>query len=117
MWGSLQVGQVIKVKQNERFPADLILLKSSNSSGIAYVETTRLDGETNLKHKAAIRDMQDAILSESDASQINGNIYCDHPNSFIYNFDALMTIKVKNSANSYKYTLDYNQLLLRGTSL
>jgi magnesium-transporting ATPase (P-type) len=28
-----------------------------------------------------------------------------------------MTIKVKNSTNSYKYTLDYNQLMLRGTSL
>jgi len=56
-WGSLKVGQVIKVNQNERFPADLILLKSSNPNGIAYVETRNLDGETNLKHKAAVRDM------------------------------------------------------------
>jgi magnesium-transporting ATPase (P-type) len=116
-WGSLQVGQVIKVKQNERFPADLILLKSSNSNGVAYVETLKLDGETNLKHRSAIRDMQDAMLSEADASTINGHIYCDHPNEFLYSFDALMTIKVKNSQDSYKYSLDYNQLLLRGTSL
>jgi magnesium-transporting ATPase (P-type) len=28
-----------------------------------------------------------------------------------------MTIKVKNSQQSYKYPLDYNQLLLRGSSL
>lgn len=76
-WDSLQVGQVIKVKQNERFPADLILLKSSNFDGIAYVETYKLDGETNLKHKSSVRDMQDAILSETDASLINGHIYCD----------------------------------------
>lgn len=75
----------------------MILLKSSNSNGIAYVETIKLDGETNLKHKAAIRDMQDAILSEADAGQINGHIYCDNPNEFLYSFDALMTIKVKNS--------------------
>ena len=96
------------MNQNERFPADLILLKSSNPNGIAYVETHSLDGETNLKHKSAIRDMQDAILSEADASTINGHIYCDHPNDFLYSFDGLMTIKVKNSQDNYKYPLDYN---------
>jgi magnesium-transporting ATPase (P-type) len=48
---------VIKVNKNQRFPADLILLKSSDASGIAYVETMSLDGETNLKHKSAILDM------------------------------------------------------------
>lgn len=96
-WENLKVGMVVKVTENQRFPADLILLKSSNPNGIAYVETLTLDGETNLKHKSAIRDMQDAILSPSDASTINGHIYCDYPNDFLYNFDGLMTIKVKNS--------------------
>jgi len=47
----LKVGQVIKVNKNQRFPADMILLKSSDPNGIAYVETVNLDGETNLKHK------------------------------------------------------------------
>ena len=108
---------MIKVQENERFPADLILLKASNSNGIAYVDTLSLDGETNLKHKSAIRDMQDAILSEADASTINGHIFCDQPDDYLYNFDGLMTIKVKNSQSTYKYPLDYNQLLLRGTTL
>ena len=71
---------MIKVNKNERFPADLVLLKSSEPSGIAYVETVNLDGETNLKHKVAIQDMQDAILSPADAATINGTIYCDRPN-------------------------------------
>jgi magnesium-transporting ATPase (P-type) len=61
--------------------------------------------------------MQDAILSPADASTINGHIYCDYPDDHMYNFDALMTIKVKNSQSSYKYALDYNQILLRGSSL
>ena len=116
-WDNLMVGQIVKVNQNQRFPADLVLLKSSNPNGIAYVETISLDGETNLKHKSAIRDMQDAILSPQDASTINGHIYCDYPDDHLHNFDGLMTIKVKNSESSYKYSLDYNQLLLRGTSL
>ena len=50
-WKNLKVGQVIKVNKNQRFPADLILLKSADPNGIAYVETVSLDGETNLKHK------------------------------------------------------------------
>jgi phospholipid-transporting ATPase len=93
------------------------LLKSSNPNGIAYVETQSLDGEMNLKHKSAIRDMQDAILSPADASTINGHIFCDQPNDYLYNFDGMMSIKVKNSDDSYKYTLGYNQLLQRGSSL
>ena len=45
----LQVGCIVKVKENSNFPADLILLKSSLPRGICYVETKSLDGETNLK--------------------------------------------------------------------
>ena len=56
-WANLKVGQLIRVNKNERFPADLILIKSADPSGIAYVETVNLDGETNLKHKQAVRDM------------------------------------------------------------
>ena len=76
-WKNLKVGQVIKVNKNQRFPADMILLKSSDPNGIAYVETMNLDGETNLKHKQAIRDMQDQIQSPADASTITGTIHCD----------------------------------------
>jgi P-type E1-E2 ATPase len=50
-WANLKVGQLIKVNKNERFPADLILIKSSDAAGVAYVETVNLDGETNLKTK------------------------------------------------------------------
>lgn len=44
---------IVKIKENEYFPADLILLNSSASKGICYIETKNLDGETNLKHKQA----------------------------------------------------------------
>jgi phospholipid-transporting ATPase len=111
------VGQVIKVNKNQRFPADLILLKSSDPNGIAYVETVNLDGETNLKHKQAIKDMQDAILSPADASTIDGTVYCDKPNDQLYYFEGNMALSVKKSQYNYKYELDYNQLMLRGSSL
>lgn len=47
----LQVGCIVRVTEDQTFPADLILLKSSLPKGICYVETKNLDGETNLKQK------------------------------------------------------------------
>lgn len=49
----LQVGCIVKVYEDQAFPADLILLKSSLPKSICYVETKNLDGETNLKQKQA----------------------------------------------------------------
>ena len=42
-----------QVREGEPFPADAVLLASSSAGGIAYVETSNLDGETNLKLKQA----------------------------------------------------------------
>lgn len=50
----MQVGEVIKVEKDSFFPADLLLLSSTNDDGIAYVETVNLDGESNLKIKKAL---------------------------------------------------------------
>ncbi len=56
-WKDLKVGQIVQVNNEQYFPADLILLKSANASGLAYVETKNLDGETNLKHKSCIKEI------------------------------------------------------------
>jgi P-type E1-E2 ATPase len=51
--GSLGLGDLILVKENEQFPADIVIIKSSDEANLAFVETKNLDGETNLKSKIA----------------------------------------------------------------
>lgn len=46
----------MKVVDKEYFPADLVLLSTTNPEGICYIETMNLDGETNLKMKKALQN-------------------------------------------------------------
>ena len=39
------------------------------------------------------------------------------PNDQLYFFEGIMSLSVKNSSFTYKYNIDYNQLMLRGSSL
>ena len=49
--GELEMGEIIQVKKNGIFPADLLLIDSSLNDGICFIETGTLDGEKNLKVK------------------------------------------------------------------
>lgn len=44
-WRSLEIGEFVKVRKEEQFPADLVFLKCSEKNGIAFVDTMNLDGE------------------------------------------------------------------------
>ena len=51
----IEVGDVCIINCDCEFPADMILLNSNLDSGIAYVETSNLDGEKALKIKEVIK--------------------------------------------------------------
>jgi phospholipid-transporting ATPase len=70
----MQVGCVIKVRNNEFFPCDMILLKSSLPKGICYVETKGLDGETNLKHKQVDKRL---VTNECESEGKNDSLFME----------------------------------------
>lgn len=40
----IKVGQVIEVKSNQRIPADLVVLSTSEQDGSVFIRTDQLDG-------------------------------------------------------------------------
>ncbi len=48
-WKRVKVGDVIEVVHGSPLPADAVILSSSEPMGVCYIETSTLDGESNLK--------------------------------------------------------------------
>jgi phospholipid-transporting ATPase len=124
-WGDIKLGQILKVSEKDYFPADLILINSSEQNGIGYVETKNLDGETNLKFKQSNNILLENFQDEDQLSRFTGTVECRKPNEFIYEFDAKLRFLARNGAGGaqraqpptdYIY-IDKKSFLLRGCSL
>ena len=77
-WKDIRVGSIVKVKDGELFPCDLLVISSKGKDGFLYVSTKSLDGETNLKLKKAHVDFYDKVLP------ITGTLKCEPPNNQLY---------------------------------
>ncbi|KAG4214848.1 hypothetical protein ERO13_A01G142500v2 [Gossypium hirsutum] len=109
-WKKLQVGDIIRVKQDGFFPADMLLLASTNADGVCYIETANLDGETNLKIRKALERTWDYVTPEK-ACEFKGEVQCEQPNNSLYTFTGNLVI------DNQTLPLSPNQILLRGCSL
>lgn len=54
-WKDVKVGNFVKLHCDEVIPADMVLLHSSDPDGICHIETSSLDGETNLKQRQVVK--------------------------------------------------------------
>lgn len=88
-WADIKSGELVKILKDEEFPADLVLLKSDKESGIAFVDTMNLDGETNLKEKVASKEMMK--LEVAHVLQMSGALVCDSPNEYLDRWDGNIT--------------------------
>ncbi|KAI9678940.1 MAG: aminophospholipid translocase [Trizodia sp. TS-e1964] len=113
-WVNVSVGDIIRVESEEPFPADLVLLASSEPEGLCYIETANLDGETNLKIKQAIPETAH-FVSPSELSRLSGRLRSEQPNSSLYTYEATLTMQ--NTAGEKELPLQPDQLLLRGATL
>ena len=110
-WKHVCVGDIVMVKSEMFFPADLVLLATSEEGSHCYIETANLDGETNLKIRSAL----DATKHLKDAQQLYnfcGEIETEGPNKNLNDFSGNL---IKQGGETIP--IGPNEVLLRGPKL
>ncbi|RWS09297.1 phospholipid-transporting ATPase ID-like protein, partial [Dinothrombium tinctorium] len=110
-WFKVQVGDIIRIDNDNFVAADLLLLSTSEPNGLCYVETAELDGETNLKCKQAFTEIAEMGDDIKLLSKFNGEIRCEPPNNNLTKFEGTM------HWNHETFPIDMDKMLLRGCVL
>eukprot|EP01071_Lankesteria_metandrocarpae_P014284 Lankesteria_metandrocarpae@DN8299_c0_g1_i1.p1 len=111
-WKTLRVGNIVQLFEDCDVPADMVMLSSSTPEGIAYVQTTALDGETNLKLKVAVKGTRAEVTAHSLAA-VKGRIVCEQPSSALDNFSG----SLKLEAHPRAAQLDIRNFILKGSRI
>ncbi|XP_011344582.1 phospholipid-transporting ATPase ID isoform X2 [Ooceraea biroi] len=110
-WSQVQVGDVIRMENDQFVAADVLLLTTSEPNGLCYIETAELDGETNLKCRQCLPETAEMMDNHELIGQFDGEIVCEVPNNLLNKFDGTLTWK------GHKYPLDNDKIILRGCVL
>ena len=110
------VGDIILLENNETSPADLVILSVGNEEHECYADVSLVIGESNLKVKHPIKEVQskleslDCAIAGSSLSMLKLEIEVNLPNKSFKQFSG--RAKLTQSPKAAK--LDIDNLLLRG---
>ncbi|XP_007947635.1 phospholipid-transporting ATPase VD [Orycteropus afer afer] len=110
-WKDVTVGDFIRLSCNEVIPADMVLLFSTDPDGICHIETSGLDGESNLKQRQVVRGHSEQD-SEVDPEKFSSRIECESPNNDLNRFRGFL-----EHSNKERVGLSKENLLLRGCTI
>lgn len=110
-WMKIQVGDVLRIDNNDQIPADIVVLTTSEENGLCYIETAELDGETNLKCRQPLPETAELGDDEEQLSKVQMEISCEPPNNRLDKF------KGKLAYEDTMYPLDNENVILRGCVL
>jgi magnesium-transporting ATPase (P-type) len=111
----IHVGDLVRVGDGEEVPCDLLLLRGSDrcTGGTLYLETANLDGETDLKSRMALPELQ--ALAPETLAGLQGRFECEPPNADLYRFEA--TLQLLGGGLSGEFSVGKDQFLQAGTIL
>ncbi|KAH7026371.1 P-type ATPase [Microdochium trichocladiopsis] len=109
-WQDVQVGDIVSVSRDQQVPADLVLLHATGENGLAFIDTMDLDGETNLKTRETMPDLQecDTIAGIRNCS---AEFIVEDPNADLYRFDGRIQVRDQT------LPLTSNHVIYRGSTL
>jgi magnesium-transporting ATPase (P-type) len=94
----INCGDVVILQKGDKIPADLLLIGSSSEEGTCYIETSDLDGETNLKRRTALSQFS-GIRSLDELLRVKCIIHCEQPNDNLASFDGSISIQISKKTN------------------
>ncbi|KAI9734412.1 MAG: hypothetical protein M1818_006800 [Claussenomyces sp. TS43310] len=119
-WKSIQVGDFVRIYNDDQVPADVIILSTSDPDGACYVETKNLDGETNLKLRQSLRCGR-SIKHARDCERTEFRIESEAPQPHLYQYSGAVRWNQKSSNNGAAQEMvepiSINNILLRGCNL
>ncbi|GLD94842.1 hypothetical protein PINS_up003467 [Pythium insidiosum] len=122
LWSQVKVGDFLQIRNREVIPADVLILAVSEpvgeaASGICYVETKSLDGETNLKLRQAIPATMSVVVNPQELMLLRGVVKCEQPNPYINKFAGKVEVSVGEGCGVEVMPLSAKNVLLRGCNL
>ena len=114
-WADLQVGDIIQVREDEQFPADLALLSSSSIDGSCFVETKSLDGETSLKSRSYL-PVKSPLHTKSGLASFKACFDIEAPHHDLYRCDSTLKQDCTKSCPVLPENMLYRGCALRNTA-
>ena len=107
------MGNLLLIKEDEPFPADILLLSSSAENAMAFIQTSTLDGEKNLKPKSSLTETNEIFKNHEKLPSLEVlekyEFGAKEPDQNLYTFEG----HFKNE-NNKTFMLGPKQFLLRG---
>ena len=121
-WKSVQVGDFVRIYNDDQIPADVVILSTSDPDGACYVETKNLDGETNLKVRQALHSGRN-LKHAKHCEQAEFILESEPPHANLYQYNGVIRwnqrdlMQPTEPGTPMAEPVSINNLLLRGCSL
>ncbi|CAG8458896.1 8422_t:CDS:2 [Cetraspora pellucida] len=122
MFRDVRVGDFIKLHNDDFIPADILILSTSEPNSLCYVETKNLDGETNLKIRSSVPEI-DHLETPEDCTSIRFFVDSQPPAPNLYSYNATLVFpdglpdRPRSRGGPSKVPVNFNSLLMRGCVL
>ncbi|KAK2148328.1 hypothetical protein LSH36_502g02038 [Paralvinella palmiformis] len=95
----IKVGDLILLEKNQRVPADLVLLRTTERNGSVFIRTDQLDGETDWKLRLAVTPTQ-RLDSNAELLEYKCQLYSEKPQRDIHSFIGTFTSSENSTEDS-----------------
>ncbi|XP_055940657.1 probable phospholipid-transporting ATPase IIB isoform X2 [Argiope bruennichi] len=116
---NIKVSDLIIVDKDQRVPADMVFLSTTEKTGSCFIRSDQLDGETDWKLRLAVSTTQ-RLSSTDELFQMDASVYAEEPKKDIHSFVGKFTRNDGEGAEvslGIENTLWANTVVASGTAI